>query len=179
MKYLQGLLVVSIFWMGVVEAEVVYDKSRDRNIPVDISYPTKKESCTIQQKCSVAFLSAGYRVSHTKYSFLTKQLNKLGYMVVAVAHELPQDPPLSVEGNLYETRSENWVRGAVTLDFLTNELQSRYLNYDFDALLLVGHSNGGDISAWLGNDEKPYVKSIITLDPVSYTHLTLPTNREV
>ena len=41
-------------------------------------------------------------------------------MVVAIGHELPNDPPLSVSGNLYETRSENWSRGAVTLDFIRN-----------------------------------------------------------
>ena len=96
--------------------------------------------------------------------FLTKVLNELGYLVVAVGHELPGDPPLSVTGNLFETRSENWTRGAATLNFLQHQLASRYPSYDFEALLLVGHSNGGDISAWLANQTQPYVNTLITLD---------------
>jgi hypothetical protein len=164
MSYLQGFLAISIFWVGVINAETILDKSRDRLIPFELSYPLDKGSCTPALKCPVAFLSAGYGVPHTKYSFLVEQLVKLGYMVVAVGHELPNDPPISVKGNLFETRSENWIRGARTLDFLKNELQSRYQEYEFNALLLIGHSNGGDISSWLGNEAKPYVKSIITLD---------------
>ncbi|MEP7703315.1 alpha/beta hydrolase [Paraglaciecola sp. 25GB23A] len=164
MNFLKGFLTISVFWMGVVNAEQILDKSRDRLIPFEVSYPLDKVSCTPEIKCPVAFLSAGYGVSHTKYSFLVNQLIKLGYMVVAIGHELPSDPHISVKGNLFETRTENWVRGARTLDFLKNELQTRYQEYEFEALLLIGHSNGGDISSWLGNEAKPYVKSIITLD---------------
>jgi hypothetical protein len=97
-------------------------------------------------------------------------------MVVAIRHELPEDPALSVEGNLFESRSENWIRGARTLSFLKDELESRYPNYAFNDLLLVGHSNGGDISAWLGNEEKPYVKSIITLD---HRRVPVPRTKEI
>ncbi|MFP3632508.1 hypothetical protein SB776_38540, partial [Burkholderia sp. SIMBA_045] len=81
---LAGLLFSSFSYAN----NTVYDESRDRNIPKQISYPTSEEQCSEAQKCSVAFLSAGYGVSHTKYSFLSKQLNQLGYMVVAIGHEL-------------------------------------------------------------------------------------------
>lgn len=118
MSYLQGFLAISIFWVGIVNAETILDKSRDRLIPFELSYPLDRVSCTPELKCPVAFLSAGYGVPHTKYSFLVDQLIKLGYLVVAVSHELPNDPPISVKGNLFETRSENWIRGAKTLDFL-------------------------------------------------------------
>lgn len=164
MQHWQWLLLLFIFCTGSVQADVIYDKLRDRNIPVEISYPVNEQRCSIESKCPVVFLSAGYGVSHTKYSFLAKQLNNLGYLVVAIAHELPQDPPLSVQGDLYNNRAENWIRGASTLSFVRDTLEARYANYAFNALLLVGHSNGGDISAWLANEEKPYVKSIITLD---------------
>jgi hypothetical protein len=162
--YLKAILVFSMFFVGAVNAEEVQDESRNRSIPIEISYPSNISNCTVENKCPVAFLSAGYSVAHTKYTFLTNQLAELGYMVVAIRHELPEDPSLSVQGNLFETRSENWIRGARTLGFLKGELEFRYPNYAFNDLLLVGHSNGGDISAWLGNEEKPYVKSIITLD---------------
>lgn len=176
MKYLKTILAVSIFVVGAVSAEEIQDKSRNRSIPVEISYPSDISNCTVENKCPVAFLSAGYGVAHTKYTFLTEQLSELGYMVVAIRHELPEDPSLSIEGNLFETRSENWIRGAITLSFLKDKLESRYPNYAFNELLLVGHSNGGDISAWLGNKDKPYVKSIITLD---HRRVPLPRKKEI
>ncbi|MCE0761124.1 hypothetical protein LWH94_18265 [Marinobacter sp. G11] len=176
MKYLKVILAAFMFVAGAVSAEEIQDKSRNRSIPVEISYPSNISNCTVEKKCPVAFLSAGYGVAHTKYIFLTEQLAELGYMVVAIRHELPEDPALSVEGNLFESRSENWIRGARTLNFLKDELESRYPNYAFNELLLVGHSNGGDISAWLGNEENLYVKSIITLD---HRRVPLPRKKEI
>jgi len=176
MKYWKTILAVSMFAVGAVSAEEVQDESRNRSIPIEISFPSNISNCTVENKCPVAFLSAGYGVAHTKYSFLTDQLSELGYMVVAIRHELPEDPALSVEGNLFETRSENWIRGAETLSFLKGKLESRYPNYRFNELLLVGHSNGGDISAWLGNEQNPYVKSIITLD---HRRVPLPRKKEI
>jgi hypothetical protein len=172
----QGFLALSLLWAVAVQAQVIYDKARDRAIPLEIAYPIEQESCTVTRKCKVAFLSAGYGVSPTKYSFLVTQLNALGYMVVTIAHELPHDPPLSVTGNLYATRSENWARGADTLHFIKRQLQSRYPNYDFNALLLVGHSNGGDISAWLAHQKKPYITFIITLD---HRRVPLPRTKKI
>jgi hypothetical protein len=158
-------LFASLFFSAFSFAgDTIYDKSRDRHIPIEVSYPNLKENCDQTQKCPVALLSAGYGVSHTKYTFLSKQLNDLGYMVVAIGHELENDPPLSVSGNLYETRSENWMRGAETLDFVKHNLASTYTNYNFNDLLLIGHSNCGDISSWLANDGKDYIDTVITLD---------------
>ena len=145
-------------------AEIIYDESRDRNIPIEITLPQTTKICKKESKCPVALLSSGYGVSHLKYTFLANQLNDLGYLVVAIGHELPNDPPLSKSGDLFETRSENWRRGAQTLDFIKSVLSKRLAYYDFDNLLLVGHSNGGDISSWLSNENKPYIKSLITLD---------------
>lgn len=164
MKFLQIISAILLLVSNYGHAELIIDKTRDRKIPIEISYPTQKFQCTDSNKCPVSFISAGYGVSHNKYVFLTRILNELGYMTVSIAHELPQDPPLSTKGNLFKSRSENWLRGASTLDFLQRQLSSQYSNYDFDSLVLVGHSNGGDISAWLANEGKSYVKTIITLD---------------
>ena len=154
----------------------VYDESRDRHIPIEVTHPLEKEQCNETQKCPVALLSEGYGVSHTKYTFLSEQLNQLGYMVVAIGHELENDPPLSVSGNLYETRSENWMRGAETLNFIKNRLASTYQNYNFNDLLLIGHSNGGDISSWLANAGKNYIDTVITLD---HRRVPLPRRKDV
>jgi len=168
------ILFVSLLFSALSFAgDTIYDESRDRDIPIDVLYPIEKEHCNKTQQCSVALLSAGYGVSHTKYAFLSKQLNQLGYMVVAIGHELENDPPLSVSGDLYETRSENWIRGAETLDFIKHNLAFTYPNYNFNNLLLIGHSNGGDISSWLANAGKDYIDTVITLD-----HRRVPLPRE-
>jgi hypothetical protein len=161
--------------MNSVNAENIYDVPRGRIIPVEITFPGNIKRCSTQLKCPVAFLSAGYGVSHTKYTFLSKQFNQLGYLVIAIGHELPSDPALSVSGNLFETRSENWSRGAKTLDFLKSSLTKRFNEYDFEKLTLIGHSNGGDISAWLGNQNKSYIQKIITLD---HRRVPLPRNSD-
>lgn len=145
-------------------ANTMFDASRNRNIPVDILSPLQIKECHESAKCEVVFISAGYGVSYKGYKFLSNQFQKLGYLVVSVGHELPNDPSLSTSGDLYKTRSENWARGAQTLQFLRKQLSTKYRKFDFENLTLVGHSNGGDISAWLGNLETGYVKSIITLD---------------
>ena len=176
MKYLKRLLCLTVSLASISNAEVIYDETRDRNIPIEITAPQTATSCTKVSKCPVALLSAGYGVSHLKYTFLAQQLNELGYLVVAIGHELPNDPPLSTSGNLFETRSENWRRGAQTLEVVKSMLSKRLAHYDFDNLLLIGHSNGGDISAWLANENKPYVKSLITLD---HRRVPLPRNTEL
>jgi predicted esterase len=97
-------------------------------------------------------------------------------MVIAIGHELENDPPLSVSGNLYETRSENWKRGAETLDFIKRRLASTYQKYNFNDLLLIGHSNGGDISSWLANTGKDYIDTVITLD---HRRVPLPRRKDI
>tara|TARA_R110002167_G_scaffold171392_8_gene369399 strand:- start:517 stop:1263 length:747 start_codon:yes stop_codon:yes gene_type:complete len=176
MKYLARITIIIAFWVNSVNAEYIYDRSRDRAIPIEITFPSIIEQCSTKSKCPVAFLSAGYGISHLQYTFISKQLNKLGYLVIAIGHELPSDPALSVSGNLYATRSENWSRGAKTLDFLKNALSKRLNRFDFEKLTLIGHSNGGDISAWLGNENKPYIKTIITLD---HRRVPLPRNSNI
>ena len=176
MKNIQKFVLFFACCTNFAFAQDVYDKSRDRSIPIQITYPEHSERCTTNSKCPVAFISAGYGVSHLKYTFVSTELNKLGYLVIAIGHELPGDPALSVKGNLYETRSENWIRGAKTLDFLKSSLSKRFSRYNFEKLTLVGHSNGGDISAWLANEGKRYVDKIITLD---HRRMPLPRNSDI
>jgi hypothetical protein len=149
--------------------QVLFDKVRHRAIPVAF-YTAKhfQASCLRASPCPVAILSSGYGLRHTDYGFLADTLVKLGYLVIAVHHELPSDPPLSVTGKLFETRSENWQRGADTLRFVRSQLKQSMTGFDFDHLLLIGHSNGGDISAWLANEmlaeNEAFIDTVITLD---------------
>ncbi|MCG7555305.1 MULTISPECIES: alpha/beta hydrolase [unclassified Pseudoalteromonas] len=160
----------------VLAAETVIDPARDRAIPVETHLPTDTNPCSKAAPCPVALLSAGYGVSHTDYQFLVKTLNRAGYLVITVGHELATDPPLSVEGNLYETRAENWQRGADTLVFIHDYFKPKFTTFDFEHILLIGHSNGGDISAWLINHGAKFVNQIITLD---HRRVPLPRSLDV
>ncbi|PQJ85142.1 alpha/beta hydrolase [Aliivibrio sifiae] len=158
-------LALSLLTSSVMATSLdIYDASRERNIPITVDFPVQKDLCTTSNKCKVAFVSAGFKVPYLKYQLMVQNLNEMGYLTVAVDHELPNDPPLSKKGDLYQTRIENWKRGAETLDFLQSNISLRYPEYDFQNILLVGHSNGGDISAWLASENKSYISKVITLD---------------
>jgi len=142
----------------------LHDETRQRTIPISVSLPQQPSHCSVEQPCKVAFISAGYGVSHKAYSFINNQLTSHGYLSVAIKHELASDPPLSVSGNLYQTRQENWQRGAKTLRFVREYLTTQFPEYDFTRILLVGHSNGGDLSSLLINQGAEFIAGLITLD---------------
>lgn len=159
------------------QPKALYDKERARTIPIIISEPVNASvQCTNKSKCSVAFISAGYGVPHNNYTFISELLNNRGYLSIAIRHELKTDPPLSITGNLYQTRLENWQRGVKTLKFVKKALEKQLTSYDFNNLLLVGHSNGGDISALLANESPSYVKELITLD---HRRVSLPRSKTI
>ncbi|WP_231574722.1 alpha/beta hydrolase [Vibrio sp. ECSMB14106] len=176
MKYLMGVCFGALSLTATAQSIVIVDSARDRFIPIEVVLPQNSNSCTTIEQCDVAFISAGNRVPFTKYSFVGEMLNDRGYMTIYVDHELPSDPPLSKTGDLYKTRIENWTRGAQTLNVLQHKLASRYPTYDFDKLILVGHSNGGDISTWLSNENKGYISQLITLD---HKRVILPKNEKI
>ena len=164
MKLLNGILLVFVSFNVFSQTTNIEDNARDRVIPVKLYYPENIEKCTVELRCPVVFLSAGYGMLHTDYSFLAEQFSLLGYLTIAIKHELPGDPALSVTGNLYETRSENWIRGSKTLEVVRDKLIQKLHEFNFDSLILVGHSNGGDIASWLGNQGRGFISDIITLD---------------
>ncbi|MDH5917467.1 alpha/beta hydrolase [Vibrio splendidus] len=176
MKCLIGVFLGALSLSATAQSMVIVDSTRDRSISLEVVLPQDSDSCTTKEQCDVAFISAGNRVPFTKYSFVGEMLNDKGYMTIYVDHELPSDPPLSKTGDLYKTRIENWTRGAQTLNVLQYELASRFPAYDFDKLTLVGHSNGGDISTWLSNENKSYVSQLITLD---HKRVTLPKSENI
>ncbi|MEL0649408.1 alpha/beta hydrolase [Pseudoalteromonas agarivorans] len=144
--------------------DVVVDKSRNRTISINISLPNNSNQCSKQAKCPVAFVNAGYGISHNEYTFASKLFDAQGYLSIAVAHELKTDPKLNRKQPYLTTRMENWHRGVVTLKFLVNQLSAQYPEYNFSQLTLFGHSNGGDISALYASIYPDEVSQIITLD---------------
>lgn len=140
------------------------DTARQRSVPVELYFPANPRRCTSRRPCPVAFISAGYGMSHKNYSFVASSLNSLGYLAVSVQHDLPSDPPLSKTGDLVTVRTPMWRRGAENLRFVRESLGRSHPQYDWQHLVLVGSSNGGDISSWLTRESPSFAAVVITLD---------------
>lgn len=91
-------------------------------------------------------------------------LTQLGYFVVAIQHQLPTDPPIPKGADLFTLRSPSWQQGAENLRFVHEKLCASYPRFDWQHVTLLGHSNGGDISAWLLRQPTPWVSDLVTLD---------------
>ncbi|WP_289169622.1 alpha/beta hydrolase [uncultured Pseudoalteromonas sp.] len=183
-KTIKKLLTLSAFSLSAslisplsfANDDVIVDQSRNRTIPINITYPNESNQCSVHAKCPVAFVNAGYGISHNDYTFASKLFNAQGYLSIAVAHELKTDPALNRIQPYLTTRMENWHRGVVTLKFLVNQLSAQYPEYNFSQLTLFGHSNGGDISALYASIYPNEVSQIITLD---HRRMLIPRNKNI
>ena len=150
------------------------DAARNRLVPTELYFPARH--CTPAVPCPVAFISPGYGLAHTDYSFLARSLASDGYLVVAIQHVLPTDPPLATTGTLFDNRMPMWRRGVENLRFVKATLQVQYPGYDWSRLVLIGHSNGGDLSALALVESPTLATTLITLDHRRYP---LPRGRAV
>jgi predicted dienelactone hydrolase len=116
----------------------LFDSTRNRSIPINIYYNSDSQ-------IKVIILSHGYVLKNTDYSFISEKLVELGYYVVAIQHDLPTDSPLARTGNIYELRKPDWESGVENINFVISKLQQMNQRLDFNNLILIGHSNGGDI----------------------------------
>lgn len=143
----------------------LFDPSRNRKIPVAV-YHQKTEKKIINQR--VVIFSHGYGENkggdNKIYSYLTENLASKGYFVISIQHELPTDDLLSMEGDLKITRKPNWERGTENILFVLNEFKKTKPDLDFRHLALIGHSNGGDMTALFATKHPELVYKIITMD---------------
>jgi predicted peptidase len=143
----------------------LFDKSRNRQIPVALYYPKANTKINKQQ---VIIFSHGYGENkggdNKIYSYLTENLASKGYFVISIQHELPTDDLLVMEGNLRITRKPNWERGCENILFVINEFKKTNPELDFKHLTLIGHSNGGDMTALFATEYPKLVYKIITMD---------------
>jgi predicted peptidase len=143
----------------------MFDKSRNRKIPLALYYPKTDKKINNQQ---VVIFSHGYGENkggdNMIYSHLTENLASKGYFVVSIQHELPTDDLLAMEGNLKITRRPNWDRGVENILYVLNELKKSNPELDFKHLTLIGHSNGGDMTALFATKYPKLVYKAITMD---------------
>ena len=132
-------------------------------VPVDIHPPANVSACTQAKRCPVAIVSPGYGLSGSDYAFVTRHLNGMGYLVVAVQDSaggasLDRDAPIAPQVQAM-ARVASQALSAVIADATV-----RYSQFDWQHLLLVGHSLGGDSSAQFAADHAHRVAGLISLD---------------
>lgn len=143
----------------------MYDLVRQREIPVAI-YTPKTDKKLKNQK--VIIFSHGYGQNkggdYLAYSYLTAFLASKGYFVASIQHELPTDSLLPLTGNPQIVRRPFWERGADNIFFVINEFKKTNPELDYNHMTLIGHSNGGDMTALFPQKYPNIVKKVMTLD---------------
>lgn len=167
-----------VVWQRPIRHETItfYDASRDnRPVAVDIAVRRDKE---IQAnagltKLPVAILNHGNTVKYTEYSFLANVFAARGYLVASIQHDLATDAPLVTKaGELYVGRLPQYHRGIANIRFAIDELRKVQPNADYDHVIMVGHSNGGDISLYFAKLYPDRVKKVVTLDNLRVPFMT-------
>jgi predicted esterase len=144
----------------------LFDKTRHRAVPVVLYSPggVMNAGYGKRPKLKLAIINHGYGGKNTDYSFIANNLVKHGYFVASIQHQLPSDEPLPTTGNPYEARKPNWERGVRNILFVIRELKVMRPELDFGALLLLGHSNGGDTIMLFAREHPAMVREVISLD---------------
>jgi pimeloyl-ACP methyl ester carboxylesterase len=132
-------------------------------VPVNMHAPARIEACTDAKPCPVAILSPGYGFSGSDYSFVSNYLNGMGYLVVVLkdsAGGVKMDPnaPVAKQVHALARLASQSISAAI------DAAAVRYPQFDWQHLLLVGHSLGGDSSAQFAADNANRVSSLISLD---------------
>lgn len=149
-----------------IENKELYDATRKRLVPVTIYKGDDSDA-------GLVIINHGYTVQNTEYSFIANELSNSGYLVVSVQHDLKTDRALPTTGNLFKKRMPFWNRGVQNISFVLSSLN---LSQEYDSIILIGHSNGGDISMMFASKYPNLVSKVISLDSLRYP---FPTNKNI
>ena len=147
----------------------------DRPVSVDIAvrFDREMEATAEMVELPVAILNHGNTVKFTEYSFLANVLAARGYMVVSIQHDLDTDEPMVTKvGEEYVGRRSQYNRGIANIKFAIDELKRVQPNADYKHLVMVGHSNGGDISMYFAKRYPEMIKKVVTLDNLRVPFIT-------
>lgn len=154
----------------LIKREAVYfNEETNRSVPV-LTYESRKSNG------KVVLLSGGYQSQLGEYDFIAEKLALEGYLVIDIQHDLEDDPGIATGGNIYEQRLPIWQRGDSTLLFIRSIVQLHYPKLDWNNLVLIGHSNGGDISVLASKLHPELIEKVITLD---HRRMPIPRSSEV
>ena len=148
---------------GVPSAPVsmtLIDQSRQR--PVDVLlYGHISEG----HPKPLAIISHRYGGHNSDYSFIADRLAVQGYLVASVEHaERPGDPPMVNTGDLGQLRRPVWQVGADSIGFVISERRRRGYTETTSKPILIGHSNGGDMTMLYATEHPQTVRIALSLD---------------
>lgn len=151
---------------NVVEDSLnLVDVSRKRSVPVALYIPKSDKKIKHQK---VVIFSHGYYQnrggSNKAYTYITEKLASEGYFVASIQHELPTDDLIPSTGIPQLVRRPFWERGAENIRFVISELKKTNPDLDFKHIILIGHSNGGDMSMLFAHKYPNLVEKVISLD---------------
>lgn len=146
-------------WVDSVRNRIIpiaiYNRDHLTNINATLPKNTKKK---------LVILNPGYGGTRNDYGYIANNLAINDYLVVTIQHDLPGDDPLPGTGDIYKLRRPIWDRGVQSIFYVTNKLKKLYPQVDYHNIVLIGHSNGGDISMLIANEHPEFAKVVITLD---------------
>ncbi len=113
----------------------------------------------------LAIISHGYGGHNDDYSFLASHLVARGYLVASIEHlDRPGDPPMASEGDLAKLRRPVWQIGADSISFVIAELTRQGLSNPAGGAVIIGHSNGGDMTMLFAAEHPEQVRIALSLD---------------
>lgn len=154
----------------------LFDQARSRAVPV-VLYSAALGGKSVGQgpRRKLAILNHGYGVKNTDYRFIASNLVAQGYLVASIQHELPTDAPMAMTNNIMQDRKPHWERGVQNMLFVLRELRKTQRKLDDKSLLVVGHSNGGDMAMLFAQQHPELVREVISLDN---RRMALPRTRQ-
>ncbi|MCG2583008.1 hypothetical protein [Massilia sp. TS11] len=156
---LSGVLMAATVQAGE-STQVLTDPQTLRPLPVQIYHPLPP--CSAARPCPVAMLSPGYGIDYRSYRFLAAILNARGYVVLAIDHAAEDSSAFDFNAPLRPQMQKKWESGLRHFRLVRSQFEKSQSGWDWDKLLLVGHSLGGDQSAEYARQAP--VAGLITLD---------------
>ena len=141
-----------------------FDSARNRKVPIAVYQPKNEK---IANNIPIIF-SHGWGENqggdYLRYSYLTEALATKGFFVVSIQQELSTDEMLAMDGKLQVTRRPNWERGAENIRFVLDKIKKEFPNLTYKKSVLIGHSNGGDMTVLFAHKYPHLVHKIISMD---------------
>ena len=144
---------------------LLFDSSRQRPVPVTLYHP---QSAKATNQHGLVILSHGYNANKPgaskSYSYLARALAAEGWLIASIQHELPGDDLIPATGIPQIVRMPFWQRGADNILFVLNTLKRIHPALDSRQVVLIGHSNGGDMTMLFAQQHPLLAQKIISLD---------------
>ncbi len=149
----------------IVDTFTITDASRNnRPIPLAVYHTL---GTTTKHNNKVVIISHGYNEnrpgSYLGYSFIAKHLAEKGCYVISIQHELANDSLVPNTGVVRVVRMPIWTKGMNNILCVINYYKQQHLK-NIGKPILIGHSNGGDMSMLMATKHPKMVGGVISLD---------------